>query len=177
MATYQERKNKNGATKIKAICRIWLDGKQINRTKSFDTREEAERWATETEAQMQSDKVRKVYGSPSMVGSQIPTFKPSLEEGGSNVTVLDMVEGTAKALEKIQKHLGKTELSFINTSCLINYFIMRSRERATVIEIENEKLILRDIVSQFSGSGTNRANIVALAFQAAQADGAVFYEA
>lgn len=49
MATFVEIVQADGSIKIKAVCRIWKDGKQVSQSKTFKTKTEAEQWAGKVE--------------------------------------------------------------------------------------------------------------------------------
>ena len=177
MATFQTRQTRGGKKKIKAIARIRLNGKQINRTRTFEDWSEAKSWAADTESLLKAEKVREIYGilpDPNSLEDHVPNVKVEMPEQPSAGTTLgEVISQHLQLLTPIQRHLSDVRLAFINTSTLIGYFMARSQERASRNDIEAESVVLRELVSQ-QETGSKRANIVSLAFEAACADGAEF---
>ena len=177
MATFQTRTTRDGKEKIKAIARIRMNGKQINRTRTFENWSEAKSWAADTESLLKAEKVREIYGilaDPNSLESHIPNVKVEMpEQQSAGMTLGEVINQHLQLLTPIQRHLSNVRLAFINTSTLISYFMARSQERASRTEIEAESVLLRELVSQ-QEAGSKRGNIVSLAFEAACADGAEF---
>ena len=177
MATFQTRTTKGGKDKIKAIARIRMNGKQINRTRTFENWPEARRWAADTESLLKAEKVREIYGilaDPNSLENHIPNVKVELpEQQSAGMTLGEVISQHQQLLSPILRHLSDVRLAFINTSTLIGYFMARSQEQASRAEIEAESALLRELISQ-QEAGSKRGNIVSLAFEAACADGANF---
>ena len=67
MPTYIERTGADGLIRVKALARVWVNGKQVNRVKTFhrkdgrDYKERAEAWASKTESELKAKKAKLVY--------------------------------------------------------------------------------------------------------------------
>ncbi|MGI9280019.1 MAG: hypothetical protein ACR2PX_10380 [Endozoicomonas sp.] len=182
MATFQNRTGADGTRRVKAIARVWLNGKQVNKIKTFsekdgdDYEQEARGWAEQVENNLKAEKARLLYQSTAGASA--------LEQGTElklNITPLqgktlgDYLIQLKEATEQLYSQFGHIELGKsvqINTNQVWKYIMSRYEVKASKQQIESELQLLRDLILQLNPS--QKTDIVGLALQAAQADGADF---
>ena len=182
MATFQNKTGADGTQRIKAIARVWLNGKQVNKIKTFsekdsdDYEQEARGWAEQVENNLKAEKARLLY--------QSTAGALALEQGTElklNITPLqgktmgDYLIQLKEATEQLYSQFGHIELGRavqINTNQVWKYIMNRYESQASQQQLDTELQLLRDLTLKLNPN--QKTDIVSLAFQAAQADGAEF---
>ena len=183
MATFQHRTGANGTRRVKAIARVWLNGKQVNKVKTFsekdsnDYEQEARCWAEKTENTLKAEKAKLLYQSTAGVSAQqeCEDLKLKITPLQGN-TVGDYLVQFKDATEQLNTQFGHIELGKssvkISTNQVWTYIMHRHEAKASKQQINTELQLLRDLISQLNPN--QNTDIVSLALQAAQADGASF---
>ncbi|WP_163370973.1 hypothetical protein [Endozoicomonas acroporae] len=131
MATFVDVPGANGEIKIKAVCRVWKDGKQKARCKTFPSREAAELWADDVEQSMKEkvaeERLTEIQQPANPIHSQA-----ALE------TINDMQEIAVRAHGCISSMLGQESFLLLGVNNLVCYFEQRIKEGATENEIRLE---------------------------------------
>lgn len=159
MATFVDLPAANGQIKTKAVCRVWNDGKQIAKCKTFKTRSEAEKWALGIEQSMKkSSLIEKVNGS----GINIQT-KSSVSEAETLSDILDLYLQSSACLMP----LLDIPILILGANKLAKHFENRMREGATSEDIQLEADLLT-LLFRYSDRKHNRrsSNLVAMALTA-----------
>ena len=182
MATFLNRTGADGTRKIKVLARVWLNGKQVNKIKTFsekngtDYEQEAKKWAEQTEQAMKAEKAKLLYQSTKIFAPLQTTMDLKLiVEDQQGMSVGDYLSSLKKAIEPLTAHFGEISLegiSAINTNSVWKYIMCRYEEKASQCAIETELQLLRNLNFKFNPE--QKSDIVSLELQAAQADGANF---
>ncbi|MGI9275183.1 MAG: hypothetical protein ACR2PT_10115 [Endozoicomonas sp.] len=182
MATFLNRTGTDGTQKIKVLARVWLNGKQINKIKTFseneydDFEQEARKWAEQTENALKTEKAKLLYqatmGAASQQGCTDLKLKVTHLQGR---TLGDYFSLLGEAIKQLHTHFSHIELRKtrqINTNQVWKYIMARYEAKASRLQIDTELQLLRELVSQLNPE--QEGDIVSLAYQAALADGADF---
>ncbi|UYM15977.1 hypothetical protein [Endozoicomonas euniceicola] len=133
MATFLNRTGSDGVRKIKVLARVWLNGKQLNKIKTFSERDgsdyerQAKKWAEQTEQAMKAEKAKLLYQSlaGSVSDQATPTLKLIVSEQ-QGVSLGDYLFSFKEALEHLNTHFGEVSLkgiTAINTNAVWKYIM------------------------------------------------------
>ena len=182
MATFLNRTDADGTRKVKVLARVWLNGKQINKIKTFSERDgsdyeqQAKKWAEQTEQAMKAEKAKLLYHSTAgSVPDQTTAELKLIVSEQQGISLADYFFSLTEAIGHLSTHFGEVSLrgiTAINTNTVWKYIMCRHEEKANQQAIETELQLLRSLISQLNPE--QKSDIVSLAFQAAQADGADF---
>lgn len=165
MATFVEVVQASGAIKIKAICRVWREGKQVSKSKTFTTMEEAELWAGDVEQSMQVEIAREKLEK---VSEPVSEFKPF----DRCETIGDLIKNFAVSLKNLQAMSNESFL-LLRSEDFENYFERRiKKEGASEAEIEVEiDLIYSMFRFRDQATGNRETNLVQMALTALRTRG------
>ena len=179
MPTYIERTGADGLVRVKALARVWVNGKQVNRVKTFyrkdgrDYKERAEAWASKMESELKAKKARLVYEKSLVTEfSEEDILWMKNLDGGDDKTISDMFMHSIAMMNNIMRFMGEAQLNRVNVSTIMTFILGRHGEAASKKQIEAELQLLKSLISQHCPD--QKADIIGIAYQAAQADGAVF---
>ena len=160
MATYVEITQADGSIKIKAVCRIWKDGKQISQSKTFKTRLEAERWAGTVELVMKREKVKEeLSGAIKKLEQRDETD----DDYRSLKTIGEFVGEFQTALDHFEVLSNQTFL-MLRSDTIEKFFEERGREGASSAELLFEAELLYSIFRYRDEIDNKRsANLVQMA--------------
>lgn len=163
MATFVDVKQANGYVKTKAVCRVWKDGKQISKSKTFWVRSEAEEWAEDIEQSMKSgvleDRLKKLKAKE----------KKHLFEGAQ--TIGELQDVYHQALAHIGR-LAKEPLILISVNTFTKYFEKRIDNGADQESLDLEADLLFFMFRHLDQlTGRRDANLVQMAITALRARG------
>lgn len=168
MATFVEIVQSDGSIKIKAVCRIWKDGKQVARCKTFKTAREAEEWASKVELLMSHEKAKKkLSGVVKKLNSQFECD----DDYRSLKTIGEFVDEFRTALDHFEPLLDQTFL-MLRSDTIEDFFEERIRAGARSTELLFEAELLYSIFRHRDGIDNKRsANLVQMAIAALRTRG------
>lgn len=179
MPTYIENTGTDGSARVKALARVWVNGRQINRVKTFyrkdgrDYKERAKAWADQIESELKAKKARLVYEKSLVTEfSEDDIAWMKNLEGGDDKTISDMFMYSIAMMNNIMRFMGEAKLNRVNVSNIMTFILGRHGEGASKKQIEAELQLLKYLIAQHCPD--QKADIVDIAYQAAQADGADF---
>lgn len=126
MATFLNRTGADGTRKVKVLARVWLNGKQINKIKTFsekdgsDYEQQAKTWAEQTEQAMKVEKAKLLYHSTAgSVPDQAATDLKLVVSEQQGISLADYFFSLTEAIENLNTHFGEVPLrgiTAINTN-------------------------------------------------------------
>lgn len=133
VATYQTSKDTTGRTRIRAILRVRVNGKTVNRSRTFDSKEAAEDWALTAEARL-----RELQGNESVSLSKV--FSTRIGYSGERV---------AKVYRTLaNSFLGGKTLETITKADILLYLAKRIEDGAGDTEIMAETSALVNVLAE-----------------------------
>ena len=155
MATFVDVPGANGQIKTKAICRVWHDGKQVAKCKTFKNKDEAEKWALNMEKSMKKSLLIEKINQNEI---ELPIQK--VETLGD---VMDLYFQSSAYLTS----LLDVPVALLGVNKLVKHFEDRLRARATSEDIHREAELL-SLLLRFSDRKNDRkdSNLVAMALTA-----------
>ena len=93
-------------------------------------------------------------------------------DGGNDRTISDMFMHSIAMMNNIMRFMGETHLNRVNVSTIMTFILGRHSEGVSKKQVEAELQLLKSLISQHCPD--QKADIVGIAYQAAQADGADF---
>lgn len=155
MATFVDVPGTNGQIKTKAVCRAWQDGKQIAKCKTFQTKDEARKWAFNMEKSMKKSLLIEKLNQNKI---ELPVQK--------NETLGDVMDLYFQSSAYLTSLLD-VPVVLLGVNKLVKHFEDRLRAGATLDDIQREAELL-SLLFRFSDRKNNRkdSNLVAMALTA-----------
>lgn len=112
-----------GAVRVRAIARVWRDGQQENRSRTFTSKREAVAWAESVEAGMLLEKIRARYRAEAakieeltpQLSSRI-ALPPPHEQQNRQGSISDICVPAWQVIDAIERLLGDRRLAMLNTA-------------------------------------------------------------
>ena len=144
MASFQERVIADGGVRVRAIVRKNVRGERITKTKTFNSRPEAEIWAAHLESNIEEmDDI----GEATLRGAVLPRVAYSVKPKADACRVL------ANSI------LGSKAVEQINFESLVTYLVTRSSQEANKEEVKEEMNILRTIFADMANTKTEVSRV------------------
>lgn len=148
MATFQERKDGSGRLRYRALVRIKVNGKTVNKTRTFDTLTEAEAWALTAESHIKS---MQEIGEVSVRS----VLMPRMSYSSPRMTRIYRALADSSLGQKAPEKINQADITF--------YLINRAAEGATEEEVHDETEALEAVLSdlgdgKFDDTGSKSIN-------------------
>ncbi|WP_422459107.1 hypothetical protein [Endozoicomonas sp. ALB115] len=168
MATFVDIVQADGSIKIKAVCRIWKEGKQVSKSKTFKTRPEAEAWAGKIELLMKRENTKRtLHGIVQRLDQRFESY----DDECSLRTIGEFVGVFKTALDHF-KPLEDTTFLMLRSDTIEAFFEKRVEEGASSKELLFEAELLFSIFRYRDGKDNKRsANLVQMAITALRTRG------
>lgn len=163
MATFVDVPTASGEVKTKAVCRIWRDGKQVNKCKTFLSRSDAEAWAVDIERAMKEK----------LAEEQLEALRPADRNQNPEdlETLGDVNRVFAMALTRLNS-MDSESFLLVSVNTLVRYFEKRIKAGASEAEVGLEADLLYSMFRyRDQVTGKREANLVQMALTALRTRG------
>lgn len=163
MATFVDVKQADGYIKTKAVCRVWRDGKQVAKCKTFKTRIEAEEWAEEIEREMKGE----------VIEEQIKSVKPKKRKHlFEEIQTIGELQDVYHQAQAHISQLAKEPLILISVNTFTRYFEDRIKNGADRVMVDLEADLLFSMLRHLDQlTGRRDSNLVQMAITALRTRG------